>query len=314
MKIREGFVESAGHRLAYLAVNEHLASEEEPAVVFVHGVLASVNFWRDAVPPAFKEDRAWYSLSLPAHHPSTVPADFAPEQVDAPWFFEVLNGALEELLGDRKAIIVGHSTGGFSALSLAINNAPNVVGIVSVAGFHSGNWGGPEGLLVKLAGLGHWAKGLFASNITLAGKSLFIQRVFASLLAYNRKAYRASPLSERMIENIRPNVSQQDSAALFPLFNGISRLEIADQLHRIEMPCYLFAGTHDPVVPAKQSLLLASEIAHAKTVVFRNVGHMPFMEATDAWFAALEQALVDITEQSRRANRIDKRVMKTGTE
>lgn len=310
MKLREGFVESKGHQLAYLAANEHLASDDEPSIVFIHGVLASVNFWLDSVPPEFKENRAWYSLSLPAHHPSTVPVGFAPEQVDAQWFFDVMNGALKELLGDRKAIIVGHSTGGFSALNLAIHDAPNVVGIVSVAGFHSGNWGGPEGLLVKLAGLGNWAKGLFASNITLAGKSVLIQRVFASLLAHDRKGYRASPLSERMIENIRPNVTQQDPDALFPLFNGISRLEIADQLYRIEMPCYLFAGTHDPVVPAKQSLLLTSEISHAKTVVFRNVGHMPFMEDTEAWFAALEQALADITEQYRRANPLQR----TGTE
>ncbi len=297
MKIREGFVESEGHRLAYLAVNEHLSSEAQPAIVFIHGVLASVNFWRDCVPPDFKEDRAWYSLSLPAHHPSTVPVDFAPEQVNTQWFFDVMNGALKALLGERKAIIIGHSTGGFSALNLAIHQAPNVLGIVSIAGFHRGNWGGVEGLLVKLAGLGTWAKGLFAANIALAGKSRFIQRVFASLLAHNRQAYRASPLSQRMIENIRPNVRAQDPAALFPLFNGIGRLEIADQLQRITVPCYIFAGTHDPVVPAKQSLLLVGKIKHAKTVVFPNVGHMPFMEDTGAYFTALEQALADIEAQ-----------------
>lgn len=297
MKIREGFVASEGHRLAFLAVNEHLTSEERPSIVFIHGVLASVNFWRDCVPPGFKEDRAWYALSLPAHHPSSVSMDFAPEQVNEQWFFDVMNGALKELLGDKKSIIVGHSTGGFSALNLAIHHAPNVVGIVSIAGFHQGQWGGVEGLLVKLAGLGRWAKGLFVANIKLAGKSHIIQRVFASLLAYNRRAYRASPLSQRMVDNIRPNVSQQDPAALFPLFNGIGRLEIADQLHRINMPCYIFAGTHDPVVPAKQSLLLAGNIPHAKIVVFRDVGHMPFMEDTEAYVAALEQALTDIEAQ-----------------
>lgn len=313
MKIREGFVDSAGHRLAYLAVNEQLVSDEQPAIVFIHGVLASVNFWRDAVPAEIKDKRNWYSLSLPAHHPSTVPADFAPEQVNEQWFFDLMNGALKALLGDRKAIVVGHSTGGFSALNLAINHAPNVVGIVSVAGFHSGHWGGVEGLLVKLAGLGTWAKKPFSVNIALARQSAFIQRVFASLLANKRQAYRASPLSQRMIENIRPNMSQQDPAALFPLFNGISRLEIADQLHRIEMPCQLFVGTHDPVIPAEQSLLLASRIPHAKTVAFRDVGHMPFMEDTEAYFAALEQAVKDIEVQYIRANPLLKRLKKTGT-
>ena len=300
MKVREGFIESEGHRLAYLAVNEHLASEEKPAVVFIHGVLASVNFWLDCVPPGFKENRAWYSLSLPAHHPSTVPPDFAADQVNDQWCFRLMNGALKTLLGERKAIVVGHSTGGFSALNLAINQAPNVIGIVSVAGFHNGRWNGVEGMLVKLAGLGAWGKIPFMLNILLAKKSDFIQRTFAGLLAHDRRAYRLNPRSRRMIENIQPNTGQQDPAALFPLFNGIGKLEIADQLHRITMPCYLFAGTHDPVVPASQSLVLAGNIQHARTVVFRNVGHMPFTEDGETCDAALEQALDDIEGQSRR--------------
>lgn len=296
MKVKNGFVEVEGHRLAYLAVNEHLASAEEPAIVFIHGVLASVNFWLDCVPPDFKENRAWYSLSLPAHHPSTVPVHFSPRQVDEHWFFRLMDGALEKLLRDRKAVVVGHSTGGFSALNLAIHQVPNVIGIVSVAGFHAGKWGGVEGQLLKLAALGKWAKPLFVCSILLARASRFVQRLLAGLLAYDRRAYRSSPLSQRMLENIRPNTSQQDPAALFALFNGISRLEIGHRLHEINVPCYIFAGTHDPVVPAEQSLLLAGEVPNAKTVVFRNVGHMPFVECPEAYFRGLGQALANIAD------------------
>src|SRR5690606_29429082 len=92
-------------------------------------------------------------------------------------------------------------------------------------------------------------------------------------------------------------------AALFTLFNGIARLEIADQLGRITIPCYLFSGTHDPVVPPAQSLVLVSKISHARSVVFQGVGHMPFMEATDAYFEELTLALQDITEQTDSAKR-----------
>ncbi|MBF0237160.1 MAG: alpha/beta hydrolase [SAR324 cluster bacterium] len=299
MEVKEGFVESEGHRLGYLAVNEHLLSHgNQPIIVFIHGVLASINFWRDCVPPSFKEDRVWYSLSLPAHHPSTVPQDFKPEQVNDQWFFNLMNGALKELLGDKKAIIVGHSTGGFSAINLAIHQAPNVMGIISVAGFHSGKWGGAEGLLVKLAGLGKWAKSLFVANLTLSRTSSLMQRLFSNSLAHDQKAYGSNPLSRRMLDNIKPNVSQQNYSDLFPLFNGISRLEIADQLGEISMPCYIFAGTHDPIVPPKQSLLLSGKIPGATTVVFHNVGHMPFIEDTDNYFSALEEAVTNIHKQS----------------
>ena len=296
MKIREGFVESGGHRLACLAVNEHLANDDEPAVVFIHGVLASVNFWRDCVPPGFREGRAWYALSLPAHHPSTVPDDFKPGDVDDAWFYRVMRGALEALVGDRQVIVVGHSTGGFCALDLAIHGAPNVVGVVSIAGFYQGQWGGVEGLLLKIAGLGRWAKGLFVSNIVISQWSAFVRRTFASMLAYDRKAYRSNPASRRMLENIEPNVVAQDPQALFVLFNGIASLDVADKLHNIHVPCHIFYGTHDPVVTVAQSLVLVKDIPGARPVAFEGVGHMPFIEAPDACFSALEQALKDIAE------------------
>lgn len=302
MKIRQGLVESSGHELAYLAVNEQLARDDELAIVFIHGVLASVNFWRDCVPPGFKEGRAWYALSLPAHHPSTVPQDFGPSDVNDTWFFDVMNGALQALLGDRKAIVVGHSTGGFSALNLAINQAPNVAGIVSVAGFHRGVWGGVEGMLLKIAGLGAWAKPLFVSNIRISQWSHFVRRHFAAMLAHDRKAYRASPLSQRVLADFEPDVIAHDPAALFVLFNGITRLKIAGRLHRISMPCYIFSGSHDPVVPTEQSQLLASEIPGAKSVVFENVGHMPFIEAPDAYCNALEAAINDISGRIRQGS------------
>ena len=294
MKVREGFVQPHGHQLAYLAVNEHLANDNEPAIVFIHGVLASVNFWFDCVPPEFREGRAWYSLSLPAHHPSRVPQDFKVGDVDDVWFFHVMSAALRELLGDRQAIIVGHSTGGFCALNLAIHRAPNVVGVVSVAGFHAGKWGGVEGLLLKLAGLGRWAKVLFVANILISKSSSFVRRIFISLLAHDHRAFRSNPLSQRVLESIENNVMSQDASALFVLFNGITSIEIADKLPRISMPCYIFYGTHDPVVYADQSRVLVREVPSAKSVAFENVGHMPFIEDSEAYFNALRLALKDI--------------------
>lgn len=302
MKVREGFVEVEGHRLAYLAVNEHLARADEPAVVFIHGVLASVNCWRDCVPPTFRDGRAWYALSLPAHHPSTVPADFHASQVDEQWFFRVMSGALQALVPDRPVIVVGHSTGGFCALNLAIHQAPNLIGIVSVAGFHVGKWGSVEGLLLWLAGLGRWAKYPFVANLLFARNSPFVQRQFASMLAHDRKAYLANPLSQQFLDNIGPNTRAQDPAALFELFNGISRIEIRHELGRISIPCHVLTGSHDPVVPASQSLVIAGGVPGAKIVEFPGVGHMPFIEAADAFARSLETAIDDLSRgQGKRA-------------
>lgn len=297
MDVRESFVEIEGHRLACLAVNEHLARPDEPPVVFIHGVLVSVNFWRDAVPDSFRDNRAWYALSLPAHHPSTVPADFHAGQVNEAWFHRLVKGALSQLLGGRQAIVVGHSTGGFAALNLAIHKSAHVAGIVSIAGFHRGQWGGLEGQLLTLAGMGLWTQPLFEMNIGLSRRSEFVRRTFASFVAYDRKAFRRSPLSGRMMDNVRADFRGQDGAALFHLFNGISKLEIGERLGEIQVPCHIFAGTHDAVVPAAQSLLMAARVPDARLTVFRDVGHMPFMECTQAYYEALEAAITDITQR-----------------
>nr|MBK7069938.1 alpha/beta fold hydrolase [Deltaproteobacteria bacterium] len=149
---------------------------------------------------------------------------------------------------------------------------------------------------VAVAGrAGRWAKSPFVANIVLARNSAFVQRMFASLLAHERKAYRANPLSSRMLENIGPNTRQQDPAALFELFNGISRLDIAPLLGRIAIPCYVFTGSDDPVVTASQSRVIADGVPGAKVVEFPNVGHMPFIECADACARALESAIYDLS-------------------
>lgn len=300
MTQRTGWVESQGHQLAYVAVNEHLFNDEQPVLVFIHGVLASVNFWAPTLPADIALNRTWYSLSLPAHHPSVVPKNFTAEQVTPEWFFTLFDGALKSLLGQRKAIIIGHSTGGFTALNLAINQAANVIGVISIAGFYSGKWGGVEGALVKLAGLGEWARPAFVANIMLARRSPWLQGIFTRQLAYKRRTFDTNPISQQMLSAIAPNVSQQDPHALFSLFNGIHRLEISHQLKANRTPCYLFVSTHDPVVSAKQSLRLIEEVPLAKKVIFSEVGHMPFMEDTEAYQRALKAAIDDITKQSEK--------------
>lgn len=297
MDVREGFVESEGHRLACLAVNEHLARAGEPAVVFIHGVLASVNCWRDWVPPSFREGRAWYALSLPAHHPSTVPADFHASQVDASWFFRVMSGALQKLVADRPVIVVGHSTGGFSALNLASHGMPNLAGIISVAGFHQGKWGSVEGQLLWLASLGRWAKYPFVANLLVARHSSFVRRQFSSLLVHDRQAFLANPRSQRFLDNIGPDTRAQDPAALFELFNGISRLEIRHELGRISVPSYVLVGSHDAVVPASQSRVIAEGVPGARVVEFPDTGHLPFIECADACARALESAIDDLSRR-----------------
>jgi len=264
-----------GHEIAIQAANEEIGT---PAIILIHGVLASYKFWNEILPVEIREKRRWYSISLPGHHPSKVPAPYNPESLNEDWFSEYVEEIVKELVGDEKYILIGHSTGGFAALNFATTQPENLLGVISIAGFYQGNWGGIEGALVNLAGLGSWAKPLFILNLAIGRLSFPVQRWLSAQLAHDKKSYYASKLTDKMLKCIQPLMKQQKLSNLFPLFNRIKTLNILEKLKKITVATYIFAGNKDPVISAEQSLILSSHIPATKTIAFDKVGHMPFME------------------------------------
>ncbi len=292
MKSRLLHISFEGHELAVLAANEDIT---ESATIFIPGVMAPINFWVSCLPASVRDNKRWYAISLPGHHPSRVPDNYNSQDVDEDWMFRLYQSVIKDLVGSEKVILVGHSTGGFSALNLAARHFDQLLGVVSVAGFYTGQWGGIEGQLVKLAHLGNWARPLFVMNLWLGRLLKPVQRQLSGLLAYDREAYFTSPVTKKMLDEIQENMRDQNLGALFPLFSRIPDFDIGSRLSSITVPTVVMAGTHDPVISAAQSLHLASEIPGARLVAFNNVGHMPFMECTNQFNGELVRALQQIT-------------------
>ncbi len=295
MKTTIRHVSFEGHKLAVLCANQDL---NQPAIIFIPGVMAPINFWKACLPQQILEQKRWYSISLPGHHPSVVAKDYKPSDIDEIWINRLYQSVIKQLVGKEKVIVVGHSTGGFSALNLAANNFDQLSGVISIAGFYHGKWGGIEGQLTKLAHLGLWAKPLFIFNLWLGRLTKSLQRYISGLLAYDRKAYFNSPVTNNMLNEIQSNMQEQKLSALFPLFNRIPTLNIHDKLSNIKVPTVIMAGSHDPVISAEQSLILAGLIKPSTLIVFENAGHMPFMERTEQFNCELTSALSLMTSAS----------------
>ena len=291
MKITEYIVPVQGHQFAVQATNEDINT---PAIIFIHGVLASYKFWNEVLPIEIREQRRWYSVSLPGHFPSKIPEQDHSEPIDEQWFIDYIDKIVKYLVPNESYILVGHSTGGFAALNYATSQPRNLLGVVSIAGFYQGNWGGIEGALVKLAGLGSWTKPFFTLNLALGRLTLPIQKWLSAKLAYDKKSYYASKLTDKMLKCIQPLMKQQKLSNLFPLFNRINTLNILPQLKDISVRTFIIAGNKDPVISAEQSLILASNIADAKVIAFDQVGHMPFMEREKEFSLELIKAIQQI--------------------
>ncbi|MCF6319896.1 MAG: alpha/beta hydrolase [Proteobacteria bacterium] len=293
MKITESFIPVEGHLIAVQAANETINTTP---IIFIHGVLASYKFWNEVLPEEIRENRCWYSVSLPGHHPSDVPKAFNAKKINEQWFAKYLDEVVKRLVGDKDYILAGHSTGGFAILNYASTQPERLKGVISIAGFYKGDWGGIEGALVKLAALGSWAKPLFIANLALGRLSFPVQRWLSKQLAYNKKAYIKSSITNKMLKCIQPLMQQQKLANLFPLFNRIKFLNIIAALKNIAVPTYIFAGNKDPVISAEQSLILASYIPDTKTIAFDQVGHMPFMETEDQFSSDFIAAINQLSD------------------
>jgi len=139
-----------------LAVTHEGAGRGGTPLVFIHGITSNLHFWKPFQTPYVAQEREWYSLSLPGHFPAVFPpnitgADLTPANIGA-W----LGAALHDLLWTQKAILIGHSTGGFAALCIARYCPEQVAGVVTVGGFHHGRWTGGLGAIQTLMRSGHF--------------------------------------------------------------------------------------------------------------------------------------------------------------
>jgi pimeloyl-ACP methyl ester carboxylesterase len=242
------------------------------------------------MPAYVRDNHPWFSVSLPGHFPSTLANDLRIEQIDARFFYEALDAPLDKILTDgEKAVLIGHSTGGFMALNYAAKNPERVAGVVSIGGFAVGEWTGLEGNLQKLARGNFLQKALFHLQIALMKLSPKIYRRAAGEYVTDKTALYQSKSFNETLEIIFPEIKKHTNRAMFYLFHQIPLLDISDAIPNIATPVLLMIGEKDPIIPLAHSLDLANNLPRAEKHLFKNTGHLPFVERQ----AEFSQTLTD---------------------
>lgn len=270
------FVDVGGHRVAALVAN---ADAGGLPVVLLHGITMSPRFWRPHLPPSVRDGRCWLSLSLPGHHPGTMP--YLPRRAITPELFaQVMDDALEALLGDEKAIVVGYSTGGFAALALAAHRPERVRAVASICGFAYGPWHGLLGLFQWLAGQGAAGAALFRLLWRLTASQKALYGLILGLHAGDRAAYRSSHLSSAVLDAVFSDVRRHDPEAMRRLFDGLRDVDLRPALARITVPTLIVAGEHDPIIPLHQQRDIVDHVPGSSLVVLDGCGHLFYAERT----------------------------------
>jgi pimeloyl-ACP methyl ester carboxylesterase len=282
-----------GHRL--VAVSTNTSEDFGIPVVFLHGIGGSIYFWSPELTSPFHKLGSCYSLSLPGHFPAILPKDFTAACLTAELIARLLSSAAQNIVGSRKVLLVGHSVGAFAALSTAIYAPEVVAGIVSIAGFSKGQWTGALGFNQWLVRQGSIGRAIFKKVYQLGGMKLAIFRMFWQVYANDHLALFKHRHFNTVVDSTFPYVQKLDLESMVSYFTVMPQIDITTDLSKIDVPTSVIVGDRDPIVPARQSLMIAEKVANSNLTVIKGSGHLPFFEkpieykrAVDTWLAGFQ--------------------------
>ncbi|MFM7207724.1 MAG: alpha/beta fold hydrolase [Planctomycetaceae bacterium] len=260
-----------GHEVA---VDVHLRAAGGPPVVFLHGLLTSSRLARQLFEDP--DGESWVAVSLPGHHPGRLAAGTRPDAVNAELFAMLIDAALARVLGSRRVVATGWSTGGFAALNLAIRRPERVAAVASLAGFASGRR--VTGSIAWLAWLARTSAGaaLVRGGLWAGGRMQWLHDAIVRTAAADATAARA--LDDATRATLWRDFRSHDPAELALALAALPALEITSRLGEIATPTWIVAGGCDPLVPSDEARRLASAIRGATLTVYDPGGHLFFHE------------------------------------
>ena len=265
----------AGHQLAAVCLNPDASGEP---VILLHGITSTISFWQVNPAQYLLDIGPCYALSLPGHYPAIAPAAFKNAPLTAESFVPLLDQAIRQLVGERPITLVGHSTGGFAALTLAANRPEMARRVVSISGFAHGRWTGILGSYQRVLRLGWLGEVYFKAMFRLVNLHPMLFRWAMRFYAADRRALYAHPDLAEAIARTYPNYRCLDLDALLPYFRCMPHIDITAQLARIQAQTLIVVGDRDPIVPPSQSYQIAKLIKGAELAVINGAGHLPFTE------------------------------------
>ena len=267
---RRELFEIDGH---VVAADAHLRDDPRPPVVFLHGVMASVGVARELFVDPGTE--SWIALSLPGHHPGRFPPGMPQAAIDAPLFGTLVEETLRRLLGDRRVVAAGWSTGGFAALNLAIRHPHRVAAVASLAGFASGRFTGLIGWMQWLA-LHRLGRPALRAGLWTVGHVPPLHGAATRLLAGSVAAALAVPRS--VLVPMRDDFVRHEPEAIYAMLAALHGIDISDRLGEVSVPTWIAGGGRDPIIPVAETRRVAAAIPGAELRLYESGGHLFFCE------------------------------------
>ena len=238
---------------------------EGPVVVLTHGYGANLVEWNVVMDQLVADGYRVFAFDLLGHGGSKIGSDGVGVKQMAASYKAVL--AHFEL---TDAVLVGHSTGGFVAISMLLNFPETAARL--------------KGLVLLASTAGDVSKGAPQNKvqIPLIKSGLMTAICKTELLGY---PFGASLMgidpSSAVIRVFLEVFAGQDHSQLIPILRDIDETSYYDRLGEIEVPTAVICGKKDGTTPPWHSEQLGRDIPHAENLWVPDRGHMLNWEAPE---------------------------------
>lgn len=226
----------------------------EPAMVFVHGWTANMNFWR--------EQRSYFSgrnkmvfIDTRGHGLSEKPLERELYTLDH--FVSDLSRVVDEV-GLDKFILVGHSFGSMISMKYCHDYPDMVAGLILLGGGvkirASHRYGYPIALLL--------------------GKVAY---TFSSRYVLNLSFSKNSP-EELKKWGWKQAMEYSPSYAVLNVYRTLAKIDLRETASKIKIPTLIIVGEEDRALPVSKSIELSKLIENSKLVVIPKAGHCVMLE------------------------------------
>jgi pimeloyl-ACP methyl ester carboxylesterase len=182
---------------------------------------------------------------------------------------------LLDRLNIQKAVIMGHSMGGYVALALW-RLAPQRFSALGLIASHV--WADSEAQLQ--------AREQLIGQVLDRGAAAVAEAMLPRLFAPNPNA------DEPVHEQARAMMLEARPTSLVNALRGMMhRPDSSDLLPQINVPTLILCGDCDPIVPPERAEQMARHLPNATLVVIENAAHMPMLEQPQATAVALRTFL-----------------------
>ncbi len=204
-------------------------------------------------------------------------------------------GSIARELGAEPLVIVGYSWGGLLTLLYALEStpaaAPAMMVLIDPAPITrdyrrrfedelARRQASPEVRALRTE--------LAASGLRERDPSAYRQRAFELSVA----GYFAQPSRARDLTPFRVVARTEQS-----VWESLGELDLRNRLGHVRAPTLIVHGREDPI-PLASSETLAREMPNATLVVLDGSGHVPYVEAPDALFAAIDEWMAAAADTS----------------